>query len=64
LLKVNVGKTEPVEAALKRLLKKVQKAGVIAEMKRREYYESSELRKKRRKAAAIRKNRKKAGLPL
>ena len=64
MLKVNVGKTEPVEAALKRLLKKVQKAGLIAEVKRREFFESPELRKKRRKAAAIRKERKKAGLPL
>ena len=64
MLKVNVGKSEPVEQALRRLMKKVQRAGVIAEIKRRRAYESRADRNKRRTKATIRKNRKRAGLPL
>lgn len=64
LLKVNVGKSEPVEQALRRLLKKVQRAGVIAETKRRRAHESPRMRKIRRKAATVRKLRRRSGLSV
>lgn len=64
MLKVKVGKTEPVESAMKRLLKKSQRAGVIAETKRRRTFESKRTRNMRRKKTTIRKARKKAGLPV
>ena len=64
LLKVQVGKTEAVDSAYRRLMKKVVKGGVIAEVKRRKRFESRSDCKKRRKKATIRKERKRMGLPV
>ncbi len=48
---VTVGDNESFESALRRFNKKVQQDGILAEARRREFYEKpSVLRKRRRKA--------------
>jgi small subunit ribosomal protein S21 len=54
-VKVNEG--ENIESVLKRFKKKVQKAGILAEIKRRERYEKPSVRKKRKSAAARKRKR-------
>ena len=53
---IQVGQDESIESALKRFKKKIQKAGILSEIKRRERYEKPSV-KKRRKAEAARKRR-------
>jgi len=55
--KVVVEDGEPIDRALKRFKKECQKAGIPAEVRRREYYEKPSVRKKRKKEAAVRKLR-------
>jgi small subunit ribosomal protein S21 len=43
---------ESIESALKRFKKKIQKAGILSEIKRRERYEKPSIRKKRKREAA------------
>jgi len=64
LLKVKVGKTEPIDSALRRLAKKVQRSGLVKEVKRRKTHESRAARIKRRKLSVIRRERKRMGLPV
>jgi small subunit ribosomal protein S21 len=47
---------ESIEAALRRFKKKIQRAGILSEVKRRERYEKPSLRRKR-KMEASRKRR-------
>jgi small subunit ribosomal protein S21 len=56
LSEVRVGEGESIEAALKRFKKKIQKAGILSEIKRRERYEKPSVKRKR-KAEAARKRR-------
>jgi small subunit ribosomal protein S21 len=49
---VRVGENEPIESALKRFKKKIQKAGILSEIKRRERYEKPSIKKKRKSEAA------------
>ncbi len=51
-----VGENESIESALKRFKKKIQKAGILSELKRRERYEKPSVKRKR-KAEAARKRR-------
>ncbi|MEI8388475.1 MAG: 30S ribosomal protein S21 [bacterium] len=53
---IQVGQDESIESALKRFKKKIQKAGILSEIKRRERYEKPSV-KKRRKSEAARKRR-------
>ncbi len=54
-----VGSNESIDSALKRFKKQVEKAGVLSEVRRREYYEKpSEKRKKKLFAAKKRMNKK------
>lgn len=53
---IQVGQDESIESALKRFKKKIQKAGILSEIKRRERYEKPSV-KRRRKAEAARKRR-------
>jgi small subunit ribosomal protein S21 len=53
---VQVGDNESIESALKRFKKKIQKAGILSEIKRRERYEKPSVKRKR-KAEAARKRR-------
>ena len=43
---VRVGDNESIESALKRFKKKIQKAGILSEIKRRERYEKPSIKKK------------------
>lgn len=56
LAEVEVGQNESIESALKRFKKKIQKAGILSEIKRRERHEKPSV-KRRRKAEAARKRR-------
>ncbi len=49
---VRVGENESIESALKRFKKKVQKAGTLSEVKRRETYEKPSIKRKRKSEAA------------
>ncbi|MCL1465232.1 MULTISPECIES: 30S ribosomal protein S21 [Argonema] len=53
---VRLGENESIDSALRRFKKKIQKAGILYEVKRRERYEKPSLRRKR-KAEASRKHR-------
>ncbi len=52
LAEVRVGENEPIESALKRFKKKIQKAGILSEIKRRERYEKPSVRRKKKSEAA------------
>lgn len=56
MAEVQVGENESIESALKRFKKKIQKAGILSEIKRRERYEKPSVKRKR-KAEAARKRR-------
>ena len=49
---IRVGENEPIESALKRFKKKVQKAGTLSEIKKRERYEKPSIKRKRKSEAA------------
>jgi small subunit ribosomal protein S21 len=49
---VRLGENESIESALRRFKKKIQKAGILSEVKRRERYEKPSLRRKRKSEAA------------
>ncbi len=55
---VKVGENESIESALKRFKKKVQKAGILSEIKRRERYEKPSVKRKRKQEAARKRSRK------
>jgi len=47
---VVIGEGESFEAALRRFNKKIQQAGILAEARRREFYERPAARRKRKEA--------------
>ena len=49
---VRVRENESIESALKRFKKKIQKAGILSEIKRRETYEKPSVKRKRKSEAA------------
>jgi len=49
---VKVRENENIESALKRFKKKIQKAGILSEIKRRERYEKPSVKRKRKSEAA------------
>ncbi len=55
---VKVGKNETLESALKRFKRQIQKAGVLAEARRREHYEKPSVRRKKKSEAARKKSSK------
>ena len=55
---IHVRENESLESALKRFKLSCAKSGVLAEVRRREHYESPSV-KRRKKSEAARKNRKK-----
>ncbi len=54
---VKIEDGESLESALKRFKKKVQKAGILTEIRRREHYEKPSVKKKRKSAQAKKKKR-------
>lgn len=49
---IKVRESEPFEAAMRRFKKQCEKAGILSELKRREYYDKPSIRKKKKAAAA------------
>ncbi|MDJ0849032.1 MAG: 30S ribosomal protein S21, partial [Myxococcota bacterium] len=49
---IKIRDTEPFEVAMKRFKKQCEKAGILSELKRREYYDKPSVRKKKKAAAA------------
>lgn len=64
LLQVQVGKSESMDSAMRRLGKKMADAQIVPEVKRRKTYKSRRDRVLERKKSAVRKNRKHAGLKV
>ena len=52
MTEVRVRENENIESALKRFKKKIQKAGILSEIKRRERYEKPSVKRKRKSEAA------------
>ena len=52
---VKVRESEPCENALRRFKKQCEKAGVLSEIRRREYYEKPSVKRKRKIIAAKKK---------
>ena len=58
MTEIRVGKTEPIDSALRRFKRATQKAGVLSEVRKREHYEKPSVkRKKKSEAARKRKSR-------
>jgi len=57
---VRVKENEPFEVAMRRFKRSCEKAGVLAEVRRREYYEKPTWERKRKAAAAVKRWQKKA----
>ncbi|MBM4384726.1 MAG: 30S ribosomal protein S21 [Deltaproteobacteria bacterium] len=57
---VKVRDNEPFEVAMKRFKKTVEKAGVLTELRRREYFDKPSVRRKKKEAAARKRALKKA----
>jgi small subunit ribosomal protein S21 len=56
---VRVKENEPFDIALRRFKRSCEKAGVLAEIRRREFYEKPTSVRKRKKAAAVKRSLKK-----
>jgi small subunit ribosomal protein S21 len=49
---IKIRDNEPFEVAMTRFKKQCEKAGILSELKRREYYDKPSVRKKKKAAAA------------
>jgi small subunit ribosomal protein S21 len=49
---IKIRENEPFEIAMKRFKKQCEKAGILSELKRREYFDKPSIRKKKKAAAA------------
>lgn len=56
---VRVKENEPFEIALRRFKRSVEKAGILSEVRRREFYEKPTQERKRKMAAAVKRSQKK-----
>lgn len=59
MAEVEVQPGESIESALKRFKKKVQKTGILSEIKRREFYVKPSVKKKRKSETARKRSRSK-----
>ncbi len=55
---VKVRDNESFEQALRRFKKQCEKAGILSELRKREFYEKPSIRRKKKQAAADKKRRK------
>jgi small subunit ribosomal protein S21 len=53
---VRVKDNEPFEIAMRRFKRACEKAGILAEVRRREFYEKPTQERKRKAAAAVKRN--------
>ena len=58
LTEIEVNPEESIDIALKRFKKRIQKAGIMSDVKRRERYEKPSEKRKRKREAAVRRARK------
>ncbi|MBI3563019.1 MAG: 30S ribosomal protein S21 [Gammaproteobacteria bacterium] len=58
---VKVRENEPFDVALRRFKRSCEKAGVLSEIRRREFYEKPTTIRKRKMAAAVKRHHKKSG---
>jgi small subunit ribosomal protein S21 len=56
---VRIKENEPFEIAMRRFKRSCEKAGILAEVRRREFYEKPTAERKRKNAAAVKRNAKK-----
>lgn len=56
---VRVRENEPFEIAMRRFKRACEKAGTLAEVRRREFYEKPTMERKRKMAAAVKRTQKK-----
>ncbi len=56
---VRVRENEPFEIAMRRFKRSCEKAGILAEVRRREFYEKPTAERKRKAAAAVKRHLKK-----
>lgn len=56
---IKVRDNEVIDSAIRRFKRVVEKAGILSEIRRREFHETPSARRKRAKAAAIKRFRKK-----
>lgn len=56
---VKVKENEPVDIAIRRFKRACEKAGVLADVRKREFYEKPTQARKRKKAAAVKRYKKK-----
>ena len=56
---VKVKENEPFDVALRRFKRACEKAGLLAEVRSREFYEKPTAERKRKKAAAVKRHAKK-----
>ena len=56
---VRVKETEPFEVALRRFKRTCEKAGVLSDVRKREFFEKPSQERKRKKAAAVKRHAKK-----
>lgn len=61
---VKVKENEPFDVALRRFKRSCEKAGVLAEVRRREFYEKPTQVRKRKQAAAVKRHAKKVAREL
>ncbi|MRH78279.1 30S ribosomal protein S21 [Spiribacter sp. C176] len=55
---VKIRENEPFEVALRRFKRSCEKAGVLSEVRRREFYEKPTQERKRKQAAAVKRSAK------
>ena len=53
---VRVKENEPFDVALRRFKRACEKAGILSEIRRREFYEKPTMERKRKKAAAVKRH--------
>ncbi|HCB13276.1 MAG TPA: 30S ribosomal protein S21 [Gammaproteobacteria bacterium] len=56
---VTINDNEPFDIALRRFKRSCEKAGVLSEVRRREFYEKPTQERKRKRAAAVKRHLKK-----
>ncbi|PIE82677.1 MAG: 30S ribosomal protein S21 [Candidatus Contendobacter odensis] len=56
---VKVKENEPFDIALRRFKRSCEKAGILSEVRRREFYEKPTQERKRKRAAAVKRHLKK-----
>lgn len=61
---VRVKENEPFEIALRRFKRSCEKAGILSEVRRREFYEKPTQERKRKMAAAVKRTQKKVSREL